>query len=344
MGAAAFIIAAITEIPYVNVIVVAAVPAVVYFLSVLFFVHIEAAKEGIRLVPAEEVPSLKSVLKSGGHLLLPAFLMVFVLIQGHSPNLAAVVAIYSVVVVSYLRRETRLTPQRLLDALVLGARNSLVVGATAGVVGLMIGAIMLTGLGIKFSDFIINATGGYLFLTLTLVGVVCYILGMGMTVVAAYVVVSVIAVPALQQLGVPLLASHLVVFWFILTSGVTPPVALAAFAASGIAQSDVNQTAYAALRMSLALLITPYLFAYTNLLEVGNFGPMLLTAVSVTLGFLAMVGCLQGFLLAPVSPALRALLGASAALLFTPWLLLRAPGFLALAGVLVSQKWAGSQD
>ena len=253
------------------------------------------------------------------------------------------VAIYSIVVVSFLRRETRLTPRRLLDALVLGARNSLVVGATAGVVGLMIGAIMLTGLGIKFSDFIINATGGYLFLTLTLVGVVCYILGMGMTVVAAYVVVSVIAVPALQQLGVPLLASHLIVFWFILTSGVTPPVALAAFAASGIAQSDVNQTAYAALRMSLALLITPYLFAYTNLLEVNNFGPMLLTAVSVTLGFLAMVGALQGFLLAPVPPVLRMLLVVSAVLLFTPSLLLRALGFLGLAGVLVSQKWAGQQ-
>ena len=343
MGAAAFIIAAITEIPYVEVIAVAAVPAVIYFLSILFFVHIEAAKEGIRLVPADEVPALKAVLKSGGHLLLPAFFMVFVLLRGHSPNLAAVVAIYSIVVVSFLRRETRLTPRRLLDALVLGARNSLVVGATAGVVGLMIGAIMLTGLGIKFSDFIINATGGYLFLTLTLVGVVCYILGMGMTVVAAYVVVSVIAVPALQQLGVPLLASHLIVFWFILTSGVTPPVALAAFAASGIAQSDVNQTAYAALRMSLALLITPYLFAYTNLLEINNFGPMLLTAVSVTLGFLAMVGALQGFLLAPVPPVLRMLLVVSAVLLFTPSLLLRALGFLGLAGVLVSQKWAGRQ-
>lgn len=337
MGAAAFIIASVTEVSYIEIIKVATVPAIIYFLSILIFVHIEATKEGIGRLPEEEVPRLKTVLAEGGHLILPAFVMVYILLQGYSPNLSAVSAIFSLIIVSSFRKHTRLTPRRLIIALSRGARNSLIVGATAGVVGILIGSVMLTGLGIRFSDFIINSMGGSLMLTLIMIGAVCYVLGMGMTVVAAYVVVSVIAVPALLELNVPLLTAHLIVFWFINTSAVTPPVAMAAFAASGIAQSDITQTGYAALRMSLALIITPFLFAYTDLLDVSNIWGMLLAAVSASFGFWALAAFLQAFLLRPVTAGGRATLLVSAVFLFTPILFLRGIGLAGLGGMLIAQ-------
>jgi len=182
----------------------------------------------------------------------------------------------------------------------------------------------MAGVGIKFSALILNLAGGMLFLTILLTAVAAYILGMGLTVTASYVVVSVLAAPALVQLAVPLVAAHLVCFWFVETGQVSPPVALAAFAASGIARCDPNRAGFAAVRLASPLLITPFLFVYTpSLLLNGTPAQIIVTIASCTLGFIAYAGMMQGFWLRRADVLERVLLGFGALCLFIPDIFIR---------------------
>jgi len=333
MGAAAFLIAAFTDTSYLDIIKIAAVPAILYFLAVGMMVHFIAARTGLKGLPKEELPKLATVLRERGHLLLPIPILLGVLIAGYSPERAAFVAIISAVLLSYVRKDTRMGPRELLDALILGARNSLTVGATAGVIGIIIGVVAMTGLGIKFSSIVLSLSGGILPFTILLTAVGGYIIGMGVTITATYILLSVLAVPALMELGVPLLAAHLVVFWFCETGGVTPPVALVAFAASSIARCNPYKAGLAAVRLASPLFIAPFLFVYTPILLNGPLAQVIETIASSAIGFIAFAGMMQGYWLRRTGIAERVLLGFAALCLFIPNIATDLLGIAVLAGV-----------
>jgi TRAP-type uncharacterized transport system fused permease subunit len=260
------------------------------------------------------------------------------LITRYSPQKAAFGAIICTIALSYVKKETRLGPRKLLDTLILAARNSLIVGATAGTVGIIVGITLMAGIGIKFSALILGFSQGLLPLTIILTALACYIMGMGLTVTASYVVVSVLAVPAMVELAVPVVAAHLVVFWYVETGQVTPPVALAAFAASGIARCDPNKAGFAAVRLASPLLITPVLFVYTPLLLNGTTTAIIETVVSAAIGFIAYAGMMQGFWFKRAVVLERVLLGLAAVCLFIPNIFTDLAGLAILAGVTVLNR------
>ena len=245
----------------------------------------------------EEVPPLRETVTKGGLLLVPLFVIILILFKGYTPNLAAVGGIASVLLLGLIKRDLRISPKEFILSLADGAKNSLVVGATGGAIGMLVGAVTLSGLAIKFSDAIISLTGGNLFLTIIFVGITCYLLGMSMTVVADYLVVSVIAVPALSALGVQPVAAHLMIFWLVNSSAITPPVCLCAFAAASIAKTDPIRTGLNSLKTASALFLTPFIFVYFPKLLYGTIGEKLFVGVLTTFGFLVLAFVLQGFFL-----------------------------------------------
>ncbi len=344
MGAAAFLVAAFTETPYVDICKIAAIPAVIYFLSVGMMVHFEASRSGLKGLPKEELPPLRDALKQSGLVLIPILVIMGLLVLGYSANRAAFGAIVSSFILSFLKKETRMSPKKIIQTLILGARDSLIVGATAGVVGIIVGVTTQTGLGIKFSSIVLSFSGGNLFLAILLTGVGAYILGMGMTVTAAYVILAVLAVPALMELGVPLIPAHLVVFWFSQTSQITPPVALAAFAASGVARSDPNKTGYCAVKMGAALFIAPFLFIYTPILFTGTTWQVVQAAVTSVVAFLAFAAMVQGYWMTTLNISERLCLGLSAALLFVNPLWMNAIGLGLLLGFIIYKKLSAPEQ
>lgn len=338
MGASAFLIAAFTDTPYLEIVKIASIPAILYFLGVGMMVHFIAARTGLKGLPKEKLPKLKTALCKKGYLLLPIPVLLAVLIAGFSPQTAAFVGIISSILLSYVRKETRMGVRQLVDALITGARNSLTVGATAGVIGIIIGVVTMTGLGIKFSSIVLSLSGGILPLTILLTAVGGYIIGMGVTITATYILLSVLAVPALVELGVPLLTAHLVVFWFCETGGVTPPVALVAFAASAIARCNPYKAGLAAVRLASPLFIAPFLFVYTPILFNGPLTQVIETVVSSAIGIIAYAGMMQGYWFRRTNILERILLGFGALCLFIPNIFSAIFGLGVLAGVTIFNR------
>jgi TRAP transporter 4TM/12TM fusion protein len=338
MGAGAFLLATFTETAYLDIIKIAAFPALLYFFGVGMMVHFRAGRQGITGLSKEQIPNLKDVLVTKGYLLLPILIILALLVMRFSPEKAAFTAIIATILLSNFRRDTRVGPQKIFNALVLGAKNSLVVGATAGSVGIIVGIVLLAGIGIKFSGLILNLAGSSLFMTIIFTAFASYILGMGLTVTASYVVVSVLAAPALVELGTPLLAAHLAVFWFVETGQVTPPVALAAFAASGIAGCDPNRAGFAAMRFASPLFIAPFLFIYTPILLNGPLINIVETMVSCTIGMISFAGMMQGFWLNRTSVYERLLLGIGSICLFFPSVTMDLLGLIILVGVTIYNR------
>jgi len=318
MGAAAFLIAAFTDTPYLDIVKIASIPAILYFFGVGMMVHFIAARKGLKGLSKEKIPGLKRTLWEKGYFLLPIPVLLVTLIAGFSPQTAAFMGIIATILLSYIRKETRMGPPQLLQALVNGARNSLTVGATAGVIGIIIGVVNMTGLGIKFSSIVLSLSGEILPLTILLTAVAGYIIGMGVTITAAYILLSVLAAPALVELGVPLLTAHLVVFWFCETGGITPPVALVAFAASAIARCNPHKAGLLAVRLASPLFITPFLFVYTPILFNGALPQVMETIASCTIGMVAYAGMMQGYWFRRAGVVERVLLGFAALCLFIP--------------------------
>ncbi len=295
MGAGAFVIAAVTGTRYIELIKMAAIPAILYFMFVMFMVHLEAVKTGVQRLAPEEIPPIRETITKGGLLLIPLVVIVFILLKGHTPNRSAVGGIVSLIFLGLINKDLRISFKECILALANGAKNSLTVGATAGIIGMVVGSVTLSGLAIKFSDAVISLTGGSLFLTLVFVGLTCYFLGMSMTVVADYLVVSVIAVPTLSALGVPVVAAHLLVFWLVNSSAVTPPVCLCAFTAATIAKTDPMRTGLSSLKTSSALFITPFIFVYMPSILYGSFFERCFIGLLIALGFIVITMGLQGF-------------------------------------------------
>jgi len=296
MGAGAFIMAEWTGIPYFKIIAVAAIPALGYYMTVFSYVHLLSLKLGIEPIPKEQIPEVWPVLKRGFHFLLPPIVLVAVLVNGYTPMLSAIIAMVTMVVTSYFRKDTRMYPADILKCLETGARNAVMVTASLTGAGIIMCAVGLTGIGLKLSSLIVSFSGGNLLAALILVAIASLFLGMELPISAAYITCAVLAVPALSDLGVPLLAAHMVVFWFSMDSTITPPVCISAYAAAGISGGHPMKTGIGAWKMAKALYVFPVLMVYTKLIT-GGWLDALIVALPAVIGIFCINIAWEGFFL-----------------------------------------------
>jgi TRAP transporter 4TM/12TM fusion protein len=337
MGAAAFLLAEISGTPYVEVIKIAAIPACLYFLSVGVIIYLEAVKRGLRGMPASELPQIRELMKEI-HLLLPIPILIVLLALDFTPFIAAFYSICSTVVLSWFRKDTRMGPKKIFGALVGGARSSLSVGATVGIIGIVIGVTNLTGLANYFQQFVIYLSGGHLFLLIFLIIIAGIFIGMGLPTTPSYVVLVILGVPSLIKMGVPTLTAHLLVFWVAVQSCVTPPVALAAWAAAAIAKSDPWKTGWTATKIASWIYLMPFLFVYTSILNVGwNFN-FILTVIDCIIALMAWGAALEGYLFKETSLFERICLLAGALGLLHEGLITDIVGISLFIMVIVIQK------
>jgi TRAP transporter 4TM/12TM fusion protein len=299
MGAAAFIMAEMLGISYGKLIIHAALPALLYFMAVGVMVDFRAGKLGISGVSKDKLPKLIPILKKGGHLILPPLAIIYFLVIGYTPIKASFYAIVITFIASMLRKETRLTPKRLLTAFEKGATNALSIVAACAAAGIIVGVVTLTGLGLKFASLIVDLSAGNLILGLFLTMISCIIFGMGMPTTALYVILATLVAPALVRMGVIPIAAHLFIFYFGVFAALTPPVALSSYLAASIAKADGVKTALAGLKLALAAFIMPYIFALSpSLLLIDTSIPkvfwILLTSL---LGIFSLAGSIEGYFL-----------------------------------------------
>ncbi|MDY6849343.1 MAG: TRAP transporter fused permease subunit [Thermodesulfobacteriota bacterium] len=263
MGAGGFLMAELTGLPYSYIMLISVGPAMLYFFSVFCMIHFEAKKLNIVGIKGEEFPHWKTVLKTGWFYALPLVIITVLMLMGRSPGFAAFWATISCIAVSWINKETRMGPREIWEAIQTGARNTLIIGATVGVIGVIVGVISLTGMGLKFSDLIIALAGNSLLLAIILIALASLVLGMGVPVTASYLIVAVLAVPALGEFGVAAIVAHQIVYWLSQDSNITPPVCVAAYAGAAVAGSDPWKTGWTAFKFAKMLYVMPLLFAFT---------------------------------------------------------------------------------
>jgi len=320
MGAGAFLMAELTGIPYARIAALSVLPGLLYFLGVGVMVYCEARKLGLEGLPPEQIPRLREVLRGGWYLLLPLAALVAVLMRTTSASLAVIAGIASTVLVSWVRRETRMGPREIWGALADAGRSSAYVAATTGAIGVVVAVVTLTGIGVRFSQLVLDVSGGNLPIALLLVAAASLVLGMGMPITAAYLVLAVVAVPALVNLGVPLLAAHMIIFWLSLDSNITPPVALGAITAAAIAQADPWRTGWNSFRFAKMIYVMPVLFAYTHILMTGSWQQNLWAAISSVVGTVAFSIMSTAYFLVRTSLLEWLVLAAATILCFLPTL------------------------
>lgn len=360
MGAGAFLMSEFTRVPYVDIVLVSIFPAFLYFGAVYLLVHIAAVKQGMTGLSAEELPSVRKVMLDGWHFMLPLVALVWLLVAGYSPMRVGFYAIVSVVVAASAKAlwtyaNDRPTMDGLVDlckrglslalqALELGARNAVAVSMACAVAGIIVGVVGLTGLGLKFSSMMIAFSGGNIVLALLLVLIASLILGMGLPVTAAYIVLIILVGPALTaEFGIPLLIAHLVVFWYSQDSNVTPPIALAAFAGAAIAGSKPMETSFQSWKFAKGLYLIPLFMVFNDSIILGGPIPLVLWD-----GFLAIVAltafaaCLEGFLFTTMRLWQRALIVPGVVAVFWPNLVAEAVG-VAILIVVLTMNWMQSR-
>ncbi len=271
MGAAAFYIAAKLEIPYSDLVLYTSVPAILFFISVFLIAHERALRLGLKGQPRAALPSTLKVLQEGWHLVIPLLVIFYLLFAGYSITRVGCGGVIAVIAMSFVKKETRLTPTRFIAILERGSRVNMPVCVACILVGLIIGPIMSSGLGMRFSGLVIDLSGGSLLLALILTAVLSILLGMGMPTLLVYITLSVFVIPALTEMGLNPLAAHLFVFYFGIASGITPPVCLVAFAAAAIAGAPGMKTGFASARTGIAAFILPFYFAFNPQLLIQDF-------------------------------------------------------------------------
>jgi TRAP transporter 4TM/12TM fusion protein len=319
MGAGAFIMAEMTGISYLEIIKVATIPGILFYLSVGVMLYFESRKLGLRGLRSEELPRLGDVLRRGWYLFIPIITLMGALIVGYAPGTAAVFGIVTAIVLSWLHPSTRLGPTRIWAALVEGGKASLFVAALTGAVGILIGVLALTGIGIRFSYILVDVAGKNLPLTLLLLAVATLVLGLALPITATYLMVAVVAVPVLADLGVPLLTAHLIILWLSLDANITPPVALGPFAAAAIAGADPMKTGWSCFRFAKVIYLMPVLFAYTHILLTGTPGQNALAIASATLGVVLFSIVSTAYFVVRLTPVEFALMAAATVLAFIPF-------------------------
>jgi TRAP transporter 4TM/12TM fusion protein len=339
MGAGAFIMAQFLGVPYTQVIIAAIIPAVLYYTAVMVQVHLEARRLGLAGLPRNRLPNLWSLLRSRGFLLLPLASIIYLLLAGYTPLKAAFYGILMCIVLSWLNKETRLTPKKLAEAFETGARSALSVACACACVGIVIGTGTLTGLALRIAGGIVELAHGMLLPTLLMTMCASILLGTGLPTTANFIVTSTMAAPALLQMEVPPMAAYMFVFYFGIAADLTPPVALAAYAGAGIAGSDPMVTGGTAFKLALAGLLVPYIYVYNPmLLFIGAQPlPMLQAIFSALLGVFLLAMSTIGFYKTTIAPPLRLLALIGAVGLLDPGTLTDVIGLCVLATILAVQ-------
>jgi len=342
MGAAAFIMAETLGVPYATIALSAAIPGVLYFVAVGVMVHLEASRGNLRVIPRADLPRLGPVLRRDAHLLAGPAVLLWLLAEGRSPLLAGVWAMVVAVLASWPRRDTRIGPRRALAVLTDAAQNAMPVALACATVGIVVGVVSMTGLGLKLASGIVGIAQGSLLVTLLLTMVAALVLGTGLPTSATYIITSIMAAPALVQLGVPKLAAHMFVFYFGILADLTPPTAISTYATSSIAGADVWRTQWKAMMLALSGFVIPFSFAYdpSLLLIAAGPGAIALRTAAATLGIVMLGAGLIGYLMGPTRPWERLLLLAGSFLLIFPGLVGDLVGAGCLAVVLASRRLA----
>lgn len=300
MGAAAFLMAEMTELSYATIALAAVFPAILYFSGIFLAVHFEAKKLGLKGLPKESIPNFFKLLLSRGYLLIPILVLIFTMSYGFTPSRAACLAILAAIIVSSFRKETRLSPSAFVDALETGARNTIGVAAACAIAGIIVGIVALTGIGLRLADMLLMLSGGIDILALILTMIACIILGMGVPTTANYVIMATITAPIILKLipGTPVLAAHMFVFYFGIVADITPPVALAAYAGAAISGGNPLRTGVIATRLAIAAFIIPYIFVLnpTMLLINASFGELVQIVITSMIGMFAISSGLGGFM------------------------------------------------
>jgi len=336
MGAGVFILATLIEVNYLKIALLNVIPAMIYFIFVIYMVDLEALRSGLKGLPPEEIPKLMHVLKHGWHFFLPIIIVLGLLFNGYSPEVGAFWGTLSALFLSWRRQETRMMPGDILLSLRSGASANNSAGSAIGALGIIIGGIVLSGLGLKFSAILVEVSGGSLLLCVIMVMLISIIIGMGSSTTGSYIILSVVAAPALIKFDVPPIAAHLVVFYAACLSNITPPVCVSAFAAAALAKADPMETGFAALKFGFALIFLPFGFVYLPpLLMGGSVIDVIYTTIILLIGFMSLAMAIQGadFLNPKISLHQRLLFGLAACLMLLPvpkWINLI--GFALLAG------------
>lgn len=353
MGAAAFIMAEFTGISYLQIIIAAAIPAVLYYFAVGTMVHMEASKLGLKGIPRNELPKVSKLLLTRGFLLIPLVSVVYFLVSGNTPTLAAfkaiIISMVVAVVATLVRRDKSFTIKDFLGALEAGAKGSVGVACACACAGMIVGVVTLTGLGLRIAEIIVTVAQGNLLLTLFFTMIASIILGMGLPTTAKYIVLATMAVPALIRLDVNLMAAHLFILYFGVVADITPPVALAAYAGAGIAGANSMKTGFQAVKIALAAFIVPYIFALNPELImveeiVGTtvvFMPFiraLPVIVSAMIGIVCLASAVENYLITKTNIIERVALAIAAGMLLYPGLMTDAFGLVALGGTYFFQR------
>ena len=306
MGAGAFVMAQFTGVPYSEIMLASIAPAILYFFCTLLYVHLMACKLNLKAVSRTE--AVMSVMKDGAHHLIPLALITTLLMMAFSPLLVGVAGCAAILVTAALRKHSRIGLKKFIEGMKNGALMALPISAACGAAGIIVGVVGQTGIGLQFTQFVMDFSGGYMLIALGLISLVALVLGMGLPVTAAYIVLAVMAVPMLSDFGLPLLTAHLIVFWLSQTSNVTPPIALAAFAGAGVANANPMKSSVEAFKLAGGLFIIPIMMAYTNLVN-SEAGVVDLTySIIQTLTIIVAIAvAIEGYFLRPLTGVERLL-------------------------------------
>ena len=339
MGAAAFLMAEFVGVPYIDVVKAAAIPALLYFTGVWLGVHFEAKRKKLKGIPRAELPNPLTLLKERGHLAIPLVVIVYLLVAGYTPMRAALVAIFLSIFCAMLRKSTRMKPIEIVYGLERGAKGVLGVLVACASAGIIIGVVTKTGVGLRLASGLIDLAGGMLLPAMFFTMITAIVLGMGVPTTANYVITSTIAAPALEQMGVPVLAAHMFVFYFGIIADVTPPVALAAYAGAGISGGNALKTGVHASKLAIAAFIIPYVFVLSPVLLMVDATPLALVSVTLTalLGMIAISSALCGFLADHCRPYERILLIIAGLLMIKPGGITDLVGLVLFVVILVMQ-------
>ncbi len=365
MGAGAFLMAEFTNTSYLTIIKVALVPAIMYYLTVLIFVHYEAKKYGLKGQPKENLPQILTVLKDGIHFVIPVLILIYVLVSNYSPMMAGFIAVVSTLLISIAANVFRWTVtakekpsffnfslkqfKSVVTALENGAKNAVMVSVACAAAGIIVGMVSLTGMGLKFSSLVIDLSYGIKVLAILLIGGASLVLGMGLPVTASYIVLATLAGPALLDMGIPIMVAHMIVFWYSQDANVTPPVSLASFAGAGIAKANPMKTAFTSWKLAKGLYIIPIIMAYRPLLGIGDTYDLFhwevgLTMATTTLGLFAFASALERYFLRKATVLETLLFWGAAIGLFWPAYWADITGFILLVLVCGLQKFNPSTD
>ncbi|WP_282605235.1 TRAP transporter permease [Pelagibius sp. Alg239-R121] len=345
MGAAAFVMAEFLEVPYTTIVLAAIAPAAMHYIGVLCIVHFQARRLGLKGLPSEEIPKLLAVLKQGWPTAIPLVILIYVLFSGYSPHMAAFWGITSAVVIGFVNPMHRITVRDLIEGCLLGVKYALAVGAVCAAIGIVVGVVNTTGLGFRlgflvtnsaqtiaeglhpliayvpFTDFsVMNIT---LFVSLIMIAITCILMGAGLPTTALYIMLATVAQPALANLGIPPLASHLFVLYYGVISEITPPVCASAYAAAGIAGANPFKTGVSAFSLGIAKLLVPMVFVYSPAMlivlpEYFTWAAFLETTLTCAIGVVMMAISVSAYFIAPLPGPFRILIALAGIFMIAP--------------------------